>query len=106
MESVSVYESALKIRKDIFGQRNFHVSIANEDLAYALYIQEYSTGRFLNASKHIDQAINIMTELVPHNSLILSSAKRVKALILEEIAIDISSRTGSSGNIIKQLLIC
>lgn len=77
------------MRSSIFGQRNFHVAIAHEDLAYALYVQEYSSGRFQNANKHIEKAINIMMDLVPSHNLRLASAKRVKALILEEIALDI-----------------
>lgn len=40
---------ALDIRKEIFGKTNLHVALAHEDLAYALYVYEYSSGRFVEA---------------------------------------------------------
>lgn len=40
------FQSALEIRKAIFSKYNLHVAIAHEDLAYALYVQEYSSGKF------------------------------------------------------------
>lgn len=39
-------QTALDIRKAIFGKSNLHVAIAYEDLAYALYVHEYTSGRF------------------------------------------------------------
>ncbi|XP_036341708.1 amyloid protein-binding protein 2-like isoform X1 [Rhagoletis pomonella] len=87
-QSVIVYKDALDIRRNIFGNRNFHVAIAHEDLSYAYYVHEYSTGNFSCARKHVEKAIEIMEYLVPRNHLVLASAKRVKALLLEEIALD------------------
>ncbi|XP_054728850.1 amyloid protein-binding protein 2 [Anastrepha obliqua] len=87
-QSVIVYKDALDIRCNIFGNRNFHVAIAHEDLSYAYYVHEYSTGNFSCARKHVEKAIDIMEYLVPKNHLMLASAKRVKALLLEEIALD------------------
>ncbi|KAJ9574870.1 hypothetical protein L9F63_007965, partial [Diploptera punctata] len=87
-QSVVVYETALDIRKAIFGKFNLHVAVAHEDLAYALYVYEYSSGRFLKAKEHADKAITIMEKLLPPEHLMLASVKRVKALILEEIALD------------------
>lgn len=37
---------------------------------------------------YVEKAIEIMSELAPSNQIMLASAKRVKALILEEIALD------------------
>lgn len=88
VNSVNIYKDALVIRRHIFGARNFHVAVAHEDLAYALYVHEYSSGRFQTAREHVVKAIDIMKDLVPCNHLMLASAKRVKALILEEIALD------------------
>ncbi|XP_011305505.1 amyloid protein-binding protein 2 [Fopius arisanus] len=88
INSVSVYKTALEIRKTIFGKSNLHVAIAHEDLAYALYVQDYSSGRFTPANDHASKAIEIMERLLPGEHLMLASAKRVKALILEEIALD------------------
>ncbi|XP_032594140.1 amyloid protein-binding protein 2 isoform X2 [Drosophila grimshawi] len=87
-QSVKVYKEALEVRRGIFGNMNFHVAIAHEDLSYAYYVHEYSTGDFSCAQDHVDKAVNIMKNLVPSNHLMLASAKRVKALLLEEIALD------------------
>ncbi|KAH8420495.1 hypothetical protein KR009_010828, partial [Drosophila setifemur] len=87
-QSVNVYKEALAVRRGIFGNMNFHVAIAHEDLSYAYYVHEYSTGDFSCAQDHVDKAVNIMRNLVPSNHLMLASAKRVKALLLEEIALD------------------
>ena len=38
--------------------------------------------------KNVEQAISTMEKLLPPGNLMLSSAKRVKALILEEMAMD------------------
>ncbi|XP_026481902.1 amyloid protein-binding protein 2-like isoform X3 [Ctenocephalides felis] len=86
--SVKIYKDALDIKYAIFGVYNLHVAIAHEDLAYALYVHEYSSGRFYKARENAEKAIEIMQRLVPSNHLMLASAKRVKALILEEIALD------------------
>ncbi|XP_059617982.1 amyloid protein-binding protein 2 [Phlebotomus argentipes] len=86
--SVDVYNEALQIKTEIFGNMNLLVAVAHEDLAYALYVREYSSGKFNTARNHVESAITIMKKLVPTNHLMLASAKRVKALILEEIALD------------------
>lgn len=36
------------------------MAIAHEDLSYALYVHEYSSGRFFKAREHIDRAIRIV----------------------------------------------
>lgn len=87
-QSVNVYKEALDIKRAIFGNRNYHVAVAHEDLSYAYYVHEYSTGNFTCARENVENAIDIMQELVPHDHLKLASAKRVKALLLEEIALD------------------
>ncbi|XP_013145703.1 PREDICTED: amyloid protein-binding protein 2 [Papilio polytes] len=86
--SVSVYEEALSTLRRVFGRSSLHVATAQEDLAYALYVLEYSSGRFYKARDHAERAIRIIENLVPPDHLLLASAKRVKALILEEIALD------------------
>nr|KAF7404318.1 hypothetical protein H0235_015012 [Vespula pensylvanica] len=88
VNSVSVYKAALDIRKAIFGKANLHVALAHEDLAYALYVREYNSGKFQEASDHAGKAIDIMEKLFAGVHIMLASAKRVKALILEEIALD------------------
>lgn len=67
------------------------MAIATEDMSYALYVREYSTGRFQNALDHVENSVRILKSIVPSNHLMLASAKRVKALILEEIALDNST---------------
>ncbi|KAI5630854.1 tetratricopeptide repeat domain-containing protein [Phthorimaea operculella] len=86
--SVAVYEEALSTLRRVFGRSSLHVATAQEDLAYALYVLEYSSGRFYKARDHAERAIRIIEKLVPPDHLLLASAKRVKALILEEIALD------------------
>ncbi|KAG7308364.1 hypothetical protein JYU34_005562 [Plutella xylostella] len=86
--SVAVYEEALSCLRRVFGRSSLHVATAQEDLAYALYVLEYSSGRFYKARDHAERAIRIIENLVPPEHLLLASAKRVKALILEEIALD------------------
>ncbi|XP_073956389.1 protein interacting with APP tail-1 [Choristoneura fumiferana] len=86
--SVAVYEEALATLRRVFGRSSLHVATAQEDLAYALYVLEYSSGRFYKARDHAERAIRIIETLVPPDHLLLASAKRVKALILEEIALD------------------
>ncbi|XP_014664027.1 PREDICTED: amyloid protein-binding protein 2-like isoform X3 [Priapulus caudatus] len=87
-QSVQVYQTALDVRQSVFGGKNIHVAIAHEDLAYALYVHEYSSGRFSDAREHAEKAIQIMSQILPEDHLLMASSKRVKALILEEIAID------------------
>lgn len=86
--AVQVYQNALDIRQAVFGGNNLHVAVAHEDLSYASYVQEYSSGRFTDAKDHAEKAIDILEHILPKDHLMLSSSKRVKALILEEIAID------------------
>ncbi|KAL4224456.1 Amyloid protein-binding protein 2 [Mactra antiquata] len=86
--AVKVYQNALDIRQAVFGGNNLHVAVAHEDLSYASYVQEYSSGRFTDARDHAEKAIEILEHILPKDHLMLSSSKRVKALILEEIAID------------------
>ncbi|KAL1132475.1 hypothetical protein AAG570_010430 [Ranatra chinensis] len=87
-DSVTVYERALRLKEAVFGPCNLYVAVAHEDLAYALYVHEYSSGRFSPARQHAEDAIGIMVQLLPEEHLMLTSAQRVKALILEEIALD------------------
>ncbi|KAK2193494.1 hypothetical protein NP493_12g07051 [Ridgeia piscesae] len=87
-QAVQVYQAALDIRIAVFGGNNLHVAIAHEDLAYCSYVHEYSSGKFDDAEEHAVKAIEIITRLLPEDHLLLASSKRVKALILEEIAID------------------
>lgn len=90
-KSVQIYKEALKIRVALLGQNSLHVAIAQEDLAYALYVHHYSSGNFLSALANVDRSIKVMRALVPATHLFLASAKRVKALILEEIALEQAS---------------
>ncbi|XP_039248909.2 amyloid protein-binding protein 2-like [Styela clava] len=87
-QSQKAYQAALAIRQRAFGGQNLHVAVAHEDLAYASYVHQYSTGRFQDARTHADAAIHILSKILPPDHLLLASSNRVKALILEEIAID------------------
>lgn len=78
----------MAIRWDVFEKNNINLALAHEDMAYALYVNEYSSGRFRNARENVDRSIKQMEKILPSDHLMLASAKRVKALILEEIALD------------------
>ncbi|XP_067935833.1 amyloid protein-binding protein 2-like [Watersipora subatra] len=86
--AVSVYKKALQIRQHIFGGANLHVALSHEDLAYAHYVEEYNNGDFDTARRHSYQAMKIFVSILPSDHLLLASSKRVRALILEEMAID------------------
>ncbi|KAF3422649.1 hypothetical protein E2986_10084 [Frieseomelitta varia] len=100
INSVNLYKNALAIRIEIFGKMNLHVALAHEDLAYALYVYEYRSGEFPEASVHIEKAIDIMLNLLHGDHLLLASAKRINALILEEIALDTTSSPLSKQNLL------
>ncbi|XP_054287925.1 amyloid protein-binding protein 2-like [Macrosteles quadrilineatus] len=87
-QSVAIYEEALALKKALYGRYNLHVAVAQEDLAYALYVHEYSSGNFRIARENAEKAIRLMKQLLPEEHLMLASAQRVHALILEEIALD------------------
>ncbi|XP_061387956.1 amyloid protein-binding protein 2 [Musca vetustissima] len=101
-QSVNVYKEALDIKRCVFGNRNFHVAMAHEDLSYAYYVHEYSTGNFTCARDHIEKSVDILKHLVPQNHLKLASAKRVKALLLEEIALDKMAEGVDDEGLLKQ----
>lgn len=99
---------ALDIKRSIHGNKNLAVATAEEDLSYALYVLEYSSGNFQSAKEHICKSIDILRSLLPTDHLLLSSARRVKALILEEIALDnymIDNATGISRKFHTYLLV-
>ncbi|CAB3979333.1 amyloid -binding 2 [Paramuricea clavata] len=86
--AVKIYQNVLDILQNLFGENNLCVAMVHEDLGYASYVQEYSSGEFENARHHAQMAIDIISRHLPEDHLLLASSKRVKALVLEEIAID------------------
>ncbi|CAG9773685.1 unnamed protein product [Ceutorhynchus assimilis] len=97
-ESVIVYHKVLCERKRVFESNNIHIALAHEDLAYSLYVREYSSGDFNKAKDHAEISIKIMEKVLPKEHLLLASVKRVKALILEEIALDENGNDEGSHN--------
>jgi hypothetical protein len=67
---------------------NIHLAIACEEMSYACYVLNYQSGKFLEAKRFIQKSKNILKTLLPPDHLLLSSSKRVEALILEEIALE------------------
>lgn len=65
----------------------------------AFWRQQMQYNNFFVNSNHVNRAIDIMEKLLPDKHLMLSSAKRVKALILEEIALDSAPANGSDQNL-------
>ena len=101
--SLVAYQKHLKVRRTCFGgfylesnipSFNLHVALAHEDLAYATYVHEYSSGKFSEARNHAETSLRILGKHLPADHLTLASSKRVLALVLEEIAIDSQGDTG------------
>lgn len=44
--SIEAYKKGIEIRKRIFEKHNVNVAVGFEDLAYASYVNEYSSGDF------------------------------------------------------------
>lgn len=88
-ESLEVYKKALNVRVAVFGKNNIHVAFAYEELAYAHYVHEYSSGDFQKALEYANKATRILSNLLPPHHLSLAYTKRVKGLIVEEIALDL-----------------
>lgn len=97
LQSVKFYNLALRVRHKMFTGsdnpekktcNNLLIAMAYEDLAYSTYVYEYSSGRFEGARILAENAMVVMQKILPKQHLLLASAKRIKALILEEIAID------------------
>ena len=101
-QSVKVYQEALEIKTAMFGKRNLQVAVAHEDLSYAFYVHEYRPGNFTRAKAHVERAVEIIEDLEPNNHLMLASAKRVKALILEELALDKISEGLDEAGLLKE----
>lgn len=99
--SMKFYQTALDVRKAAFGGDNLQVALAHEDLAYATYVHEYSSGKFSEARNHAETSLRILAKHLPLDHLLLASSKRVLALILEEIAIDSQGDTGEKSLLYK-----
>ncbi|KTF95248.1 hypothetical protein cypCar_00006529 [Cyprinus carpio] len=86
-QSVAIYQTALDIRQQMFGE-NFMCASAQGGCV--LFLRSISTAsrQIRHALFHAERAIDIITHILPEDHLLLASSKRVKALILEEIAID------------------
>lgn len=101
-ESAQVYRKALYIQRGVFDRLNVRVAVNLEDLAYSLYVNEYSSGNFCYAKESIEDSITIMEQILPKDHLILSSAIRVKALILEEMALDMYHDTQAQKQMLQE----
>lgn len=62
-------QEALAALSAAFGRHSLHVATAQEDLAYALYVLEYSSGRFYKAREHAERAIRIIQVRRPTSTL-------------------------------------
>jgi tetratricopeptide (TPR) repeat protein len=98
--SVQAYESALALRIKCFGSLNLLVAGAREDLAYAMYVNEYGSGQFDDAERQAEASIGLYNRLVPRDHLLTASSQRVLALVKEEIAIE--ARSGRSKRLLQE----
>nr|XP_033342833.1 amyloid protein-binding protein 2 isoform X1 [Megalopta genalis]XP_033342834.1 amyloid protein-binding protein 2 isoform X1 [Megalopta genalis] len=88
IDSVYVYKKVVAARMSVFPKCNLHVALASVDLAYAMYVYEYNFGNFTEAREYANRG-TVTIERCLSNNLLLANAKKVYALILEEIAIQI-----------------
>ena len=89
--SIQVYEIALKTFKEILGENNIRTANIYTDIAYATYAREHAaTGDFTNAISFVKSAKSIMEEILPRNHIRIARTLQVYALILEEVAIDLT----------------
>eukprot|EP00800_Vazella_pourtalesii_P005164 TRINITY_DN15_c0_g1_i1.p1 TRINITY_DN15_c0_g1~~TRINITY_DN15_c0_g1_i1.p1 ORF type:complete len:492 (-),score=96.03 TRINITY_DN15_c0_g1_i1:957-2432(-) len=86
--AVTCFERAHTIRQEIFGENCVQSAFCHEDLAYSLYVKNYLEGFFRGALEHAEMSICTFLSSLGSDHLITASARRVKALIQEEIAID------------------
>ena len=59
----------------MLGHNNILVAKAYEELAYATYVKEYSSGHFEKAKKHAEAALLILHLIIPSNHLLVASAQ-------------------------------
>ncbi|CAG9103248.1 unnamed protein product [Plutella xylostella] len=83
--SVAVYEEALSCLRRVFGRSSLHVATAQEDLAYALYVLEYSSGRFYKARDHAERAIRIIEMPATHRHVATAQEDLAYALYVLEL---------------------
>ena len=57
-------------------------------MAYSCYVLNYQSGKFLEAKRFVQKSRSILDKLLGPDHLLVSSAKRVEALIMEEIALE------------------
>jgi hypothetical protein len=69
-ESVQTYEAALALRIMCFGSLNLMVAGAREDLAYAMYVNEYGSGHFSAAERQAGAALDLYHRLVPMDTMV------------------------------------
>ncbi|KAH9632881.1 hypothetical protein HF086_002703 [Spodoptera exigua] len=81
------FQEALSTLRRVFGRSSLHVATAQEDLAYALYVLEYSSGRFYKARDHAERAIRIIENLVPPDHLLLACLCPAPSLLEESEAL-------------------
>uniref|UniRef100_A0A914ZZ16 Amyloid protein-binding protein 2 n=1 Tax=Parascaris univalens TaxID=6257 RepID=A0A914ZZ16_PARUN len=91
--ALNVYDIALRMRVEQFGPLSVRTSQALEDVAYALYVHEYGTGNFQQASELANRAVEINKKLLSKDHMLIASSQRMKALIMEEQALDLSDET-------------
>ena len=61
--------------------------MASEEMSYACYVLNYQSGKFGEAKKFVQRSRAILERLLPDDHLLISSSKRVEALVIEEIAL-------------------
>ncbi|VDO16516.1 unnamed protein product [Rodentolepis nana] len=85
--ALELYRVGLSIMLDCLPGLSMTTALALEDIAYAFYVHEYNTGNFDLARLFAEKAVGTIKHLGDQCCMQYGSAIRVKALILEEIAL-------------------
>lgn len=92
-DSISSYYNALDSRRNLFGYYNLHTATVFVDYAYARYVCDYAYTDYNEAMHSVSQGIFIMKKIgLPDDNMLLVNAGRIKALVLEEKALNIINR--------------
>lgn len=85
--SVSTLLEVLQIFEEWFGSNSLLKAEVYERYAYALYVKHYNTREYDLALAISRQAVRIREAMLPDNHMLVFHARRVVALIIEELAL-------------------
>eukprot|EP00051_Salpingoeca_urceolata_P011150 m.137673 g.137673 ORF g.137673 m.137673 type:complete len:751 (+) comp17003_c0_seq1:181-2433(+) len=82
-----MYRRAGQLRDMVYGCMSAHKAQLYEDYSYCLYVEHYTDGLFEEAIVVVEASLQIRNVLLTPHHVQLCSSNRVKALIMEEMAV-------------------